>query len=140
MKKVNIGVLVGIAVLGMVGITIFSLVGTGMGAGKYTTFDKAKENGETAHIAGQWVRQNEAHYDGNIDLFRFYMADSTNKIQLVHYQEPMPVNFKEAERIVVEGAYKDEVFLADKIFMKCPSKYNETKITSVESGDGSSER
>lgn len=132
MKKVNIGLLVVVALLGMAGITAFAMMGTGSSAGKYTTFQRAKASGDVVHVAGKWVRRDDAHYYPERDLFQFYLEDSTQQVQLVNYHEPMPVNFMEADKIVVEGKFHQEAFEAEKIFMKCPSKYNDEKITAGE--------
>jgi cytochrome c-type biogenesis protein CcmE len=41
----------------------------------------------------------------------------------------VPPDFSRAEQVVVIGAYKDQdLFVADKILMKCPSKYQETEL------------
>jgi cytochrome c-type biogenesis protein CcmE len=39
---------------------------------------------------------------------------------------PKPANFEEAEKLVIEGSTQGDVFVADKILTKCPSKYNES--------------
>jgi cytochrome c-type biogenesis protein CcmE len=125
MKTVNIGLLVGIAVLAMIGLSFFAFWGTGMGASKYVSFSEAKASGEEVHVVGKWVMQDRANYDKAQDLFSFYMQDSLQTVSLVNYYDPMPANFKTAERIAIQGKYEGNVFMADKIIMKCPSKYNE---------------
>ncbi len=39
-----------------------------------------------------------------------------------------PQDFDKSEQIVVIGKMNNEVFEADDILMKCPSKYNDTKV------------
>ena len=46
----------------------------------------------------------------------------------VHYLNPKPANFEDAEKLVVEGSMKGDVFVADYILVKCPSKYNDTNV------------
>jgi cytochrome c-type biogenesis protein CcmE len=57
------------------------------------------------------------------------MVDNEGTEQKVFYNEPVPPDFSRAEQVVVIGAYKDQdLFVADKILMKCPSKYQETEL------------
>jgi cytochrome c-type biogenesis protein CcmE len=128
MKKASIGVLVAVAVVGITAISLLAGMSLSTNASLYSTFSNAKVSGEDVHIAGKWVRRDEAHYDAEADIFSFYMADSINGISLVHYNDPMPVNFESADKIVVEGKYQDDAFYADKIFMKCPSKYKPEEL------------
>jgi cytochrome c-type biogenesis protein CcmE len=57
------------------------------------------------------------------------MLDAEMREQQVFYPEPMPVDFLRSEQVVVIGAYHDEMFVADKILLKCPSKYQEEEIS-----------
>lgn len=134
MKTVNIGLLVGIAVAVVVGITALSFTGVIGGASKYVTFNEARNAEETVHVVGKWVKREMSHYDSDHDLFQFYMQDSTETISLVNYHNPKPVNFETAEQIVIEGKYVGEAFEADEILMKCPSKYNDGKLETIEAG------
>lgn len=132
MKTVNIGLLVGIAVLAMVGLSLFAFWGSSMNASKYTTFAEAKATGEEVHVVGSWVMQDRQTYEPSKDLFSFYLQDTTGDVSLVNFYDPMPPNFKSAERVVVQGKYESNVFVADKIFMKCPSKYNNDEFMESE--------
>ena len=60
--------------------------------------------------------------------FSFLLIDNNGKEELVHYQEPMPNDFLRSEQVVVIGGYLDGNFIADKILMKCPSKYQEQEV------------
>jgi cytochrome c-type biogenesis protein CcmE len=124
MKTVNIGLLVGIAVVAMIGLSIFAFWGNAAGATLYSSFEGAKKSGENVHVVGTWVMKDRANYDNSQDLFTFYMQDTTDQVSLVKFYDPMPGNFKSADRIVVEGKYEANAFVADNILMKCPSKYN----------------
>jgi cytochrome c-type biogenesis protein CcmE len=57
------------------------------------------------------------------------MVDENQEEQRVFYNEPMPADFVRSEQVVVIGSYHNEVFVADQILMKCPSKYEETEIS-----------
>ena len=94
-------------------------------ASTYTDFQGAKARGGEAHVVGQWVRRNETQKDPGGNYFRFYVQDSTQHTELVTYNDPMPPNFQQAEKVVLIGGYQGNRFVADKILMKCPSKYND---------------
>lgn len=94
----------------------------------YTVFPAAKKSGDNVHIVGQWVDREQASYDNTRDLFRFVLQDTLGNKAWVEYNDPQPQNFEQAERVVVIGQYKDNAFHADKIVMKCPSKYEETEV------------
>ena len=93
----------------------------------YSTFTSAKETGKTVHIAGEWVERENSRETEN--LFQFFVKDSIGTVELVHFNDPKPNNFEQAERIVLVGGYEQETFVADKIITKCPSKYGESEIT-----------
>lgn len=128
MKSASIGILIGAAVVGIVGISVIAGASLGTNASLYSTFSDAKATGEDVHIAGKWVKRDQQHYDPETDIFTFYMSDSTQGVSVVKYNDPMPVNFESADKIVVEGKYHDDAFYADKIFMKCPSKYKADEL------------
>lgn len=132
MKTINIGLLVGIAVLAMVGMAFLATSGAIGGASQYVSFDDAKESGDDVHVVGEWVMRDMANYENSKDLFSFYMRDSSNNVSLVHYYDPMPVNFVKAKKVVVQGKYEGNAFVADRIFMKCPSKYNDDVLVTEE--------
>jgi len=119
----NIGLLVVIAIVGGV-FMIFGVMNSVEGeATSYSNFKEAKSTGEMVHVAGTWINREEANYDHNRDLFTFWMQDTLQNIAQVHYNDPMPTNFESAEKVVCVGSFQSEVFVAEKILMKCPSKY-----------------
>ncbi len=97
-------------------------------ASVYTDFGSAKVKGKKVHIVGEWVNRTASQYNSTSDLFTFYLQDTTNQVELVHYYDTKPNNFEQAEKIVVVGGYENDRFIADKIVMKCPSKYEEEEI------------
>jgi cytochrome c-type biogenesis protein CcmE len=46
----------------------------------------------------------------------------------VVYRNPKPADFERSEQIVIIGNVQKDIFVADKILMKCPSKYTEKEI------------
>lgn len=67
---------------------------------------------------------------GNYDAagkFTFDLQDNTGKMVKVVYGEPKPANFEQAVSIVAIGHYDStqNVFIAEELLVKCPSKYQE---------------
>jgi cytochrome c-type biogenesis protein CcmE len=69
-------------------------------------------------------------YDPTLDpnYFRFLLVDEKKETQEVIYYKPKPADFERSEKVVVVGAMKNGRFEADKILMKCPSKYQEGEV------------
>ena len=117
--------------LGLVALAIFTgamLVNFASSTSQYTDFRSAKESGDEVHVVGTWVNREQSSYDSGKDIFQFYAQDSLKNIALIYYPDPKPANFEAAEKVVLIGKYEGEAFKADKILMKCPSKYEEKTI------------
>ena len=93
--------------------------------GGWETFEVAETSGRDAHVVGTWVREAPSGYDPAQNVFSFTMADTTGTVRPVRYLDPKPANFEDAERLVVQGKMDGEVFVAESILVKCPSKYND---------------
>lgn len=132
MKKSH---LLGIVVIA---IAIGIIITTAGDASSYVTFTEAKEmasdgNREKIHVVGTLKKTHDGAVSGIENgkdrlSFSFIMLDAEQKEQKVFYAEPMPVDFLKSEQVVVIGAYHDETFVADRILLKCPSKYQEEEI------------
>ena len=123
MKKSYI-VLVAI-LIAAVGIIYWSV----SNAGSFASFEEAyKAPGKEFQVAGVLNKDKEMIYDPtvNTDLFTFYMIDKKGTEQKVTYKGSKPQDFERSEEVVIHGKMDGEVFVAHKILMKCPSKYNDT--------------
>ena len=123
----------------IIAVAVSIIISTAGDASSYVTFTKAYEMAEKGktdkiHVVGH-LKKNEIGeiigIEPSEDLlsFSFIMVDEEDHEQKVYYSEPMPADFKRSEQVVVIGAYADDHFIADKILMKCPSKYQEQQIT-----------
>lgn len=124
----------------VIAIAILIIVSTAGDASSYVTFKEAysmsangKEN--SIHVVGQLKKTLSGEIVGvqpSSDKlsFTFVMVDQNGEEQEVYYNEPMPADFMRSEQVVVIGSYKGDAFIADKILMKCPSKYQEEEIQS----------
>ncbi len=106
------------------GLMVFFGINLSKNLSSYSDFETAKKSGRQVHIPGEWVDRDKAVETDN--SFQFYVKDSLNHVEMVHYYDPKPNNFDQAEKVVLIGGYKQEGFVADRIVTKCPSKYNET--------------
>jgi cytochrome c-type biogenesis protein CcmE len=123
----------------VIGIAVLIIISTAGDASTYMDFSEArslalKGNKSKIHVVGQLKKDNAGEILGiekSSDMlsFAFVMVDQNEKEQKVIYNEPMPADFMKSEQVVVIGSYKDDIFLADKILMKCPSKYQEETVT-----------
>ncbi|MCS6904829.1 MAG: cytochrome c maturation protein CcmE [Bacteroidia bacterium] len=117
-----------LSIIGIIAIAILMavlMVNFASEVSEYTNFEQARKMQKEVHVVAKWVMKEKAHYDPQKDIFEFYLQDSTNNIARVHYPDPMPANFEKAEKVVVCGRYEGNIFKANKILMKCPSKYND---------------
>lgn len=132
MKKSHIFAIVVIAV------AIAIIISTAGDASTYVNFDEAYKlasNGNTAaiHVVGELSKDASGHVEGieksadNLS-FSFMLVDDKGKTQKVYYNEPMPPDFLRSEKVVVIGSYRNDLFVAKKILLKCPSKYQEQKL------------
>ena len=53
------------------------------------------------------------------------MKDEDGNVRRVIYPKPKPNNFEQATQLVVIGEMRNDVFFANDMLMKCPSKYND---------------
>ena len=124
MKKVHI-VLIIIIALG-----IGSILSTFASSSTYASFTEAIEEPEREfHVVGQLNKEKPLEYNPveNANLFCFYLKDRDGHERKVLFNGTKPQDFERSEQIVVSGKMKNDGFYADKILMKCPSKYNDGK-------------
>lgn len=132
MKKSHIIAIVVIAVC------IGLIIATAGDASTYVSFDQAYQMASTGnktqiHVVGDLKKDAQGNIIGleksqdNLS-FSFLLLDENGKEQKVYYNEPMPPDFARSEKVVVIGGYQNNTFLANKILLKCPSKYQEEKI------------
>ena len=131
MKKTHI---IGIIVIAL---AIGAILGTVADSSTYASFTTAKNNPEDEfHVVGQLNKEKEMIYnpEENANLFTFYVIDNEGKECKVLFKGTKPQDFERSEQIVLTGKYKENDFVASKILMKCPSKYNDgsgTEFTEV---------
>ena len=121
----KIKTLAGVVLLAVFGFLLFRSFGAQVGG--YMNFAEAEQTGANAHVVGTWVESAPTRYDRDANVFQFVMQDQNGQQRTVHYHNPKPPNFEDAEQVVVEGYAKGDAFVAEHILVKCPSKYNDTR-------------
>lgn len=124
--------------IAIIAVAVAVIVSTAGDASTYVTFDEAYKMASTGnstqiHVVGELKRDQNGHITGIYPSddklsFSFILVDENGKEQYVFYNEPMPPDFKRSEKVVVVGGYRGEDFIATKILLKCPSKYQEQQL------------
>ena len=132
MKKSHI---IGIVVIAM---AIGIILTTAGDASSYVTFEEAKRresDGDMSkiHVVGKLKKSLTDQVTGIVPMddqlsFTFVMLDENESEQKVFHPNPIPQDFDRSEQVVVVGSYRKDIFVADKILLKCPSKYQEEEI------------
>jgi cytochrome c-type biogenesis protein CcmE len=140
MKKSHI---IGIIIIAAAIMIIMSTAGD---ASTYVDFGQAKELAEDGsktkvHVVGRLKKDAKGHivgmqYDPLVDpnYFAFMLVDTNRVEQKVVYFNPKPQDFERSEQVVITGNIQNDVFVADKILLKCPSKYVEKEVQQTTAG------
>ena len=122
----------------IIAVAIMIIISTAGDASTYVNFGEAKELSESGddqkiHVVGELKKSADGKPIGLATSpdklsFSFQMIDHNGLEQKVIFNEPMPADFLRSEQVVVVGAYRNDSFIASKILMKCPSKYNENQL------------
>ena len=102
----------------LLGLTTFSSSMT-----PYVTFDEAVSSPRVVQVMGG-LEKDSSKYDTKTQTLLFNLVDpQTKKVLPVTYRDVKPANFEEAVSIVAIGRYRGNAFHAEKLLVKCPSKY-----------------
>ncbi len=114
-------------IIGILSIILFTsllMYNFGNSISTYVNFEEAA-NRSTSHVVGVWDSSEDYGFSRETMQFSFYMKDQAGNVRKVVYPKPKPNNFEQATQLVVIGEMKNNVFYADEMLMKCPSKYND---------------
>jgi cytochrome c-type biogenesis protein CcmE len=95
---------------------------------QYVSIAEAKRSNKTVQTLGE-IDFNDVHFDAenNRLIFSIFDAGSSDQTQAermrVIYKGVVPGNFEQATQVAVRGKMTPDGFLADKLLVKCPSKY-----------------
>ncbi|NNC84191.1 MAG: cytochrome c maturation protein CcmE [Flavobacteriales bacterium] len=122
MKKTQIIGIIFIAVI------IGALTATLSDSGKQADFTTAfADQGSQYRVVGFLDESAPIVYDPITDpsLTKFNMRDENGEVRKVHLLKSKPQGFEQSESLVLIGAAKGDIFVAQDMQMKCPSKYNQ---------------
>ncbi|MBW6471119.1 MAG: cytochrome c maturation protein CcmE [Methanosarcinaceae archaeon] len=131
MKRKNrtiLGVAIIFVLLGYLAVSSFS-----NSLSYYMTVTELKEKGElgygeTVNINGSLILES-INWEPENQLLEFTLKDGDETLDVV-YEGSLPNNFREATSVVVSGQYsEDQIFRANKMLVKCPSKYAADDVT-----------
>ncbi len=122
----------GIIIISIAIVIIVSMTGD---ASSYVSFSEAKELStkgfkKSIHVVGELPKTDAGQIIGIYESpdklsFKFQMVDENGFRQQVLHANPIPADFDKSEQVVIIGTYEGENFIAEKILLKCPSKYQE---------------
>ena len=135
--------LIHIVLLLVIAVAIGVIISTTGDASRYVTFEEAKELSlespdEKVHVVGKLKKNSLGEIEGmsynpamDPNYFTFVIVDNKNREERVVYLSPKPQDFEKSEQVVIIGGFKGDTFKADKILMKCPSKYEDKKLSTL---------
>ncbi|MDO9518040.1 MAG: cytochrome c maturation protein CcmE [Methanosarcinaceae archaeon] len=131
MKRKNrtiLGIAIIVVLLGFLAVSSFS-----NSLSFYVTINELKDKGElgygeTVNINGSVILES-INWEPENQLLEFTLKDGGETLNVV-YEGSLPNNFREATSVVVTGQYsEDQIFRANKMLVKCPSKYAADDVT-----------
>ena len=100
------------------GLTTFSSSMT-----PYVDFAEAEKSVRVVQVMGG-LEKGSSRYETTSKTLFFNLVDlETKKVLPVAYRDVKPANFEDAVSIVAIGKYQNDAFQAEKLLVKCPSKY-----------------
>ena len=116
--KISTIISVVVATLAIAGIVV-AFLGN---ASPYVTISEAQKGGKGVHVVGILDKPT---YKAQMTQGQvvFTLTDETKARLAVVYKGPPVSNMMTADRVVVVGSMEGEIFQANKILVKCPSKY-----------------
>jgi cytochrome c-type biogenesis protein CcmE len=128
MKKTKPLYLLGaLLLLGFAGFSLSSFKET---LTPYVPYEKARSGERIVQVAGALEKGSSSYVSAQESLY-FNLKDPNTKETLrIRYKGLKPANFEDAISIVAIGRYDTgaKVFEADKLLVKCPSKYQGAEV------------
>ncbi len=93
----------------------------------YLTFDEAKKSRGVVQVMGALDKTSDRYDNGREELAFELLEEGGGRMPVV-YRGIRPGNFKDAISIVAIGRYRDGRIEAEKLLVKCPSKYQGAEV------------
>ena len=96
----------------------------------YVSYDRAKEGDRIVQVAGALEKGSYTYAAARESLFFTLQDPKTKQTLRVRYKGLKPANFEDAVSIVAIGHYDDKAqeLEANKLLVKCPSKYQGAEV------------
>lgn len=122
LKKSHLYILGGVLILAFAG---FALASFQDALTPYVPFETARASTGVVQVAGGLVQGSSSYDDASHSLLFELLDEASGDTLPVRYEGLKPANFEDAVSIVAIGSYSAEAgtFEADKLLVKCPSKY-----------------
>lgn len=116
--------MIGIAVIAA--FIVFSAISFHNSLTPYVNFAQAKSINGSVQVRGVLAKP-DIHIVEQGKLLQFVLRDEAGEEVTVTYRGLKPDNMEEATSIVAIGRYQQGQFIAEKLLVKCPSKYQSTQ-------------
>ena len=93
----------------------------------YLTFDEARKSRGVVQVMGALDKESD-RYDTSTQQLAFDLVDPNGRRMPVVYRGIKPGNFRDAISIVAIGRFREGRIDAEKLLVKCPSKYQGAEI------------
>ena len=96
----------------------------------YVSFERAREGNRIVQVAGALEKGSYSYVDTKESLFFTLKDPKSSETLRVRYKGLKPANFEDAISIVAIGRFDEKAreFEADKLLVKCPSKYQGAEV------------
>jgi cytochrome c-type biogenesis protein CcmE len=93
----------------------------------YVSFDEARKARGVVQVMGSLDKESD-RYDTGREELSFDIVDKAGAKLPVVYRGIKPANFKDAISIVAIGRYREGRIDAERLLVKCPSKYQGAEV------------
>jgi cytochrome c-type biogenesis protein CcmE len=93
----------------------------------YLSFDEARKARGTVQVMGALDKESDKYSTAREEL-SFELLDANGRRMPVVYRGIRPGNFRDAISIVAIGRYREGHIEAEKLLVKCPSKYQGAEV------------
>jgi cytochrome c-type biogenesis protein CcmE len=127
MNKKRLYLFGGVLLLAFVGFALSSFT---RAITPYVSYQEARTGTRMVQVAGALEKGSSSYADQQESLFFTLRNPETNETMRVRYKGLKPANFEDAISIVAIGRFDaaDQQFQADKLLVKCPSKYQGAEV------------
>lgn len=118
-------------VAALAGFAVFGASAFRQSLTPYVSFREAKRSPRVVQVSGE-VDHSRTTFDAGRGVLVFYVTDHEGTQMRVEYHGGRPGNFDQATKVVCIGRCDGNVFRAEKLLLKCPSKYQKAPAEASE--------